>query len=327
MSTAAAAPAAAAFAPLLAECEERLRAAVADHPAEVARPAADTLAAGGKRVRPLLVFCSAPAPALDDPTRRDRLLRAAAAVELVHMATLVHDDLLDGATMRRGRPTVSASLGADRAVQTGDFLFARAFGELTLAGSATAVQHLAAAALELSRGEMDQDRAAFDFGLAEDAYLARCRRKTASLFAVACRLGGLVGGAGEAAQERLAAFGENVGLAFQIFDDILDLTGSPSATGKRVGADLRDGTVTLPMILAIAEEPALRAALEAAGDGDGDHRELCARLARHPGVGRARERALGYVARAREAVAGGPLDGADAAALAAIADGVVDRYS
>src|SRR5690606_28858789 len=112
-------------------------------------PAVDTLAAGGKRVRPLLVFCAAPRGALADPDVREDLMSAAAAVELVHMATLVHDDLLDGATMRRGRPTVARELGPERAVSTGDFLFARAFAELTRTRSPRAVQALAAAALDL----------------------------------------------------------------------------------------------------------------------------------------------------------------------------------
>ena len=199
--------------PLLALCEQRLRAAVSGHADEVGVPAADTLAAGGKRIRPLLVFCSAPGPALVDPAVREHLLSAAAAVELVHMATLVHDDLLDGATMRRGRPTVAQSLGAERAVSTGDFLFARAFGELTRTRSPSSVSALAEAALHLSQGEMAQQRAAFDLSLTEDAYLSRCRRKTAALFSVACRLGAPVGGAGGPATERLAAFGENVGMA------------------------------------------------------------------------------------------------------------------
>jgi geranylgeranyl pyrophosphate synthase len=310
---------------LLAVCEERLQAAVAGHRDEIARPAAATLAAGGKRVRPLLVFCCAPADARDDPVRRDVLVAAACAVELVHMATLVHDDLLDGASMRRGRPTISAALGPERAVQTGDFLFATAFGELAAAGSADAVRALASAALDLSRGEMDQGAAAFDFGLSEDAYLRRCRRKTASLFGASCRLGALLGGAGEEAQDVLARFGEEVGLAFQIFDDILDLAGSPEATGKRPGADLRDGTVTLPLILAMRAEPGLRAELEAAGPGD--HDALCARLSGHAGIREARSRALDHVATARALVGGGPLDGADLEPLLAIADGVVDRYS
>ena len=312
--------------PLLALCEQRLRDAVAGHAAQVAGPAEDTLAAGGKRVRPLLVFCAAPQGALIETGRRENLLSAGAAVELVHMATLVHDDLLDGATMRRGRPTVAMSLGAERAVSTGDFLFARAFGELTRAGSARAVSALAAAALDLSQGEMDQQRAAYDLDLTEDAYLSRCRRKTAALFSVACRLGAMVGGAGRDAEDRLAAFGENVGMAFQIFDDILDLAGAPAVTGKRRGTDLCDGTVTLPVILALQLEPALRAEVASACEGP-QLEALCDRLAAHQGLRIARERALAFVAAARRAIEEGPADGADVPALLEIADGVVDRYS
>jgi len=315
------------LAPLLARCEERLRAAVSGHAPEVGEPAAETLAAGGKRVRALLVFCSAPrvTPAGLDGAH-ENLLSAAVAVELVHMATLVHDDLLDGATMRRGRPTVVQSLGADRAVSTGDFLFARAFGELTRTGSARAVSALAAAALDLSQGEIDQQRAAFDLSLSEDAYLARCRRKTAALFSVACRLGALVGGATPEAEARLAAFGENVGMAFQIFDDILDLAGAPEVTGKRRGTDLCDGTVTLPVILALQLEPGLRQDVADACQGpslDG----LCDRLAAHRGLQLARERALAFVASARASIEEGPIEEADVEALLEIADGVVDRYS
>ncbi len=305
----------------LTACEARLRAAVGGEVAEVARPALDTLAAGGKRVRPLLVFCSSPRDNADAP----EVLSAAAAVELVHMATLVHDDLLDEAPMRRGRPTVADAKGPNAAIQTGDFLFARAFAELTASGSAAAVRALADAALALSQGELDQQRAAFDLHLTEQAYLARCRRKTASLFSVACRLGSLAGGGGAAAAARLAAFGENVGLAFQIFDDILDLTGAPSETGKRRGADLRDGTVTLPVILALQLEPGLAEALEADPEGEALE-ELCDRLAGHAGLELARERALGYVAAARRALEG-PVDGASADALLDIADAVVDRYA
>lgn len=305
----------------LAACEERLRAAVAGHVPELTRPALETLDAGGKRVRPLLVFFCAPR----DRASRPEVVSAAASVELVHMATLVHDDLLDGAPMRRGRPTVADAEGPAAAIQTGDFLFARAFAELTSTGSMGAVAVLADAALALSQGEMDQQRAAFDLLLTEEAYLARCRRKTAALFSVACRLGALAGGAGAPVAERLGAFGENVGLAFQIFDDILDLAGAPSATGKRRGTDLRDGTVTLPVILALQIEPELEAAITTS-TSDADLEALCDRLAGHPGLELARERALGYVAAARAAL-DGPLDGADRGALLEIADAVVDRYS
>ena len=183
----------------------------------------------------------------------------------------------------------------------------------------------AAAALDLSLGELAQERAAHDLGLAEASYLDRCRRKTASLFSASCRLGALLGGAGDDAQRRLAGFGAAVGMAFQIFDDILDLVGAPSATGKRRGADLRDGTVTLPLILAMRQEPGLAAEIRGAAD-PAAREALCDRLAVHPGTADARERALRYVREARSAL-DGPLDGADRAALTAIADGVVDRYA
>jgi len=305
----------------LRRCELRLGAAVADGLAEVAVPGAATLAAGGKRLRPLLVFCCAASG--HDPN--DAVVRAAASVELVHMATLVHDDLLDGATMRRGRETVASSHGAAAAIQVGDYLFARAFAELAGAGEPAAIEALAATALALSHGELAQGRAAFDVTLTEAAYLDRVQCKTASLFATACRLGAMLGGAAPEAQDRLGAFGDAVGMAFQIFDDILDVTGSAASTGKRRGADLRDGTVTLPMIYAIQDEPELAGVIGDVVD-DVDIERLCDRLVGHSGVTRARERALEYVADARR-VLDGPLDGADRAALLLVADGVVDRYS
>ena len=203
------------------------------------------------------------------------------------------------------------------ALRVGDFLFARAFSELTRSGDPRAVQVLATAALELSRGEMVQQAAAHDLDLSEQAYLARCRDKTASLFAVSCRLGAMVGGADRDTEERLAVFGEHVGMAFQIFDDILDLTGSPAVTGKRRGTDLREGTVTLPVILALQHEPALAPEIKALGNGGGID-ALCDRLAVHPGVVEARERALAFVATARDAVDSG-LDGVASGALLEIA--------
>jgi len=303
-------------------CEARLGAAVADGITEVAVPGAATLAAGGKRLRPLLVFaCAGCAGACSDA-----VVRAAAAVELIHMATLVHDDLLDGATMRRGRATVASSHGAEAAVQVGDYLFAQAFAELAGADDAAAIEVLAAAALDLSRGELAQGRAAFDVALPECAYLDRVRRKTASLFAAACRLGSMLGGGSAEVQRRLALFGEAVGMAFQIFDDILDVTGATAVTGKRRGADLRDGTVTLPMIYAIQDEPALALAIQDVGEGDTAIERLCDRLAAHPGTQRARRRALAYVDQARAELEG-ELDTADRGALLLVADGVVDRYA
>ncbi len=308
------------FRRMLDDCEVRLGEVVAGHTELLSRPAADTLAAGGKRLRPLLVFCAA--PNLDG--RRRQLVSAASAVELVHMATLVHDDIIDGASLRRGRPTIAHAQGPDVAVQVGDFLFARAFAELTATGDTDAVRELAEAALALSQGELLQQQAAFDVALTEEAYLARCRCKTASLFAVACRLGALVGGGDDITRERVGVFGEHVGMAFQIFDDILDLTGDPEATGKRRGTDLRDGTVTLPVIYAMRDNPELTARVAGVPMGE-DVERLCADIAVTPAIGEARERALSYVRSACDALDG--LRGVAVAALRTIADGVVDRYS
>ncbi len=308
--------------PWMAQCEQVLSDVAGGHAAQVSGPAGDTLAAGGKRVRPMLLFCASAQGEAD----RTALVSAAAAVELVHMATLVHDDLIDGATTRRGRPTVARAHGAQAAIQVGDFLFARAFGELTRVGSAAAVQMLAEAALDLALGEIDQQRAAHDLTLSVDSYMARCRRKTGALFSVACRLGAVLSGAGSEAEARLAAYGEHVGVAFQIFDDILDIAGSPAETGKRRGTDILSGTVTLPAILAMAEDPGLAADIAVASRGDASVEPLCDRLATHPGTAAARARAIEEVGRAVESLAG-DVGAADVDALRTIAAGVVDRYA
>jgi len=308
--------------PWLAQCEEMLARYAGGHVPEVSEPAMNTLAAGGKRVRPMFVFCASSGDEEDRPA----LVAAAAAVELVHMATLVHDDLIDGAATRRGRPTVARAHGAEAAINVGDFLFARAFAELTRIGSPAAVSALADASLDLALGEMGQQRAAGDLGLTVQAYMSRCRCKTGALFSVACRLGAILSGGSEEAQLRLASFGTRVGVAFQILDDILDLSGSPSETGKRRGTDILSGTVTLPHILAIRDEPALGneiGRVTAAGEG---LEALCDKLAVHPGAAAARQRALEEVALAAEAL-DGDIGGADADALRTIAAGMVDRYA
>jgi len=192
----------------LDELEDRLEATVRSHPGLVAEVGYEALAAGGKRLRPLLVFLSSP-PGREPPAA------AGVAVELVHMATLVHDDLIDGAEFRRGRAAAWAAYGPDAARATGDYLFARAFSELTATGDREAVALLAHATLCLARGEALQRRQAYDPDTTVEAYLERCALKTGKLFEAACMLGG--GGLGE--------FGLALGIAFQITDDILDCSG------------------------------------------------------------------------------------------------------
>src|SRR3954469_21898170 len=226
---------------LLARVEQRLAELAADHGDPLAEHAGATIAAGGKRLRPLLVFLAA------GDAEGDGLVRAATAVELVHSATLVHDDVLDGAALRRGMPTVVASGGRGAATATGDLLVARALAELVRNRSPEQVRVLSDASCALAEGELRQRADAWDATVPVERYLFRCELKTARLFEAACRLGALESG-GDV--DDLGAFGRRIGLAFQLLDDVLDVSGPASRTGKHRGTDLRDGTVTLPFILA-----------------------------------------------------------------------------
>jgi geranylgeranyl pyrophosphate synthase len=238
--------------------ERRLEAAVQAYPGVVPDAAAGTLRSGGKRLRPLLVTLCAPETAAGRP----ELAAAGCAVELIHMATLVHDDVLDAAPLRRGRPTVWQTQGRETAVSTGDYLFARAFAELAATGDLHAVSVLADACLALARGEALQRAQAGDPATPVGLYLERCRLKTGRLFAAAATLGAHFGGLPAADGERLAAFAESLGLAFQIADDVLDCDGDPETTGKPLGTDLLDGTVSLPLILAAQRDDAVYAVIE-----------------------------------------------------------------
>jgi geranylgeranyl pyrophosphate synthase len=261
--------------------EERLARTVASHPGLVAVVGNEALAAGGKRLRPLLVF-------LSTPVGREPSIAAGAAVELVHMATLVHDDLIDRAHFRRGQAAAWSVHGADAARAAGDYLFARAFAEMTATGAAAAVQILADACLRLARGEALQRTQTHDPSTTVDAYLERCALKTGALFDAACRLGG---GSGE--------FGLALGVAFQIVDDILDCAGATIETGKIAGTDLRDGTPTLPLLLAAQEDDVVRVAL-AGGPLDG----ALVRVAATGALERSRRVALDYAFRARACLNG-----------------------
>jgi geranylgeranyl pyrophosphate synthase len=255
-------------------------AAVARHPGVVAEAGADALA-GGKRLRPLLVF-------LATPLDRQPSVASGVAVELVHMATLVHDDLIDEARLRHGRPAVWSVHGEHAAVATGDYLFARAFAELTTEGAVRFPAILAEAAVALSRGEALQRRQLHDPDTSIESYLERCALKTGKLFEAACRL---AGGSGE--------FGLALGIAFQVADDILDCTGDAADTGKVPGTDLREGTPTLPLLIAAREDEVVRAAL-AGGPLEG----ALVRVAATTALERSRETALEYASRARAALDG-----------------------
>ena len=284
--------------------EERLARSVASHPGVVAAVGNEALAAGGKRLRPLLVFLSTP-PGLEPSPA------AGVAVELVHMATLVHDDLIDRAHFRRGKAAAWSVHGAEAARATGDYLFARAFAELAATGDSRAVNVLADATLRLARGEALQRTQTHDPSTSVESYLERCALKTGALFEAACLLGS--GG-----DRGLGAFGLALGIAFQIADDILDCSGETIETGKIAGTDLREGTPTLPLILAAREDESVRSAL-AGGPLDG----ALIRVAETGALDRSRVVALEYTRRARAC-----LDGhLRRHELEALTDAVVDRES
>jgi geranylgeranyl pyrophosphate synthase len=310
--------------------EERLRRLVDGHGEALAADAGATLAAGGKRLRPMLVLLCA------GPGAGEAAIRAAAAIELVHMATLVHDDVLDAAPLRRGRPTVVARSGRERALAVGDLLFSRAFAELGQDGSERQVELLSGASVALALGELAQRRDAFDISISAERYLDRCGLKTARLFECACLIG-RAGKGGELAssnsaqpdralESALQTFGREIGLAFQLLDDVLDVTGPPERTGKARGTDLLDGTVTLPLILAREEDPSLADLqldeLDSAGAA-----AVCDRVAATGALGSVRADARGRVETAKEALATAGLSTDQRRLLELVADGVVERYS
>ena len=306
--------------PLMSRIEERLAAVIDGHGELLAEHAGSTIAAGGKRLRPLLVLVAAGPDATGEG-----VVRAAVAVELVHSATLVHDDVLDAADLRRGRPTVVAAAGRDMATATGDLLFARAFAVLAENGRIDEVRALSTAGSALAAGELLQRADAFDGSVPVKRYLERCELKTARLFEAACRLGALEAGADERRVAALGAFGRRVGLAFQLLDDVLDVSGPAARTGKHRGADLLDGTVTLPLILARERDPALAALDPRAVRTSGEAEAVCAQVEAMGVLEEAKRRALAIVA---EAKAGLPdLPGPQREALKLVADGVVERYS
>ena len=247
--------------------------------------------------------------ATDAARGRDELVRAGCAVELVHMATLVHDDVLDAAPLRRGHPTVWRTDGRGLATATGDHLFARAFAELTATGDMPAVAILADACLGLARGEILQRHQAGDPSVTVDGYLERCTLKTGRLFSAAARLGPASRSCPADDAAALGRFAEALGLAFQIADDVLDCDGDPDTTGKPLGTDLLDGTVTLPLLVAARRDPQV-AAVIARGARPDDVLPTLARVVRSGAVAEARAEAQRLAERATAELdaVGAPVD-------------------
>ncbi|MBH9967763.1 heptaprenyl diphosphate synthase component II [[Bacillus] enclensis] len=215
------------------------------------------LQAGGKRIRPVFVLLSAKFGEYDI----DSVKNAAVALELIHMASLVHDDVIDDAELRRGKPTIKSQWDNRIAMYTGDYIFARGLEYMTNIKNPEAHQILSHTIVELCKGEIAQikDKYRCDQNLRD--YLLRIKRKTALLIAVSCQLGAIASGAPEEVHRRLFRFGYHVGMSYQITDDILDLTASEEELGKPAGSDLWQGNITLPVLYAM-EDPALRSEIE-----------------------------------------------------------------
>ena len=308
---------------LLAQVEERLAQLARGHGPILAEHAGSTIAAGGKRLRPLLVLLAAGAA----PGDERELVACAAAVELVHSATLVHDDVLDAAALRRGVPTVWAQGGRALATATGDLLFSRAFAELTAAGTLASVRALSRATSALAEGELLQRQDAWDATVAVERYLYRCELKTARLFEASCELGALAAGRDEDDVAGLGAFGRRIGLAFQLLDDVLDVSGTASSTGKHRGTDLLDGTVTLPLILARERDAELAAMDLRAIATPEQAAAVCVRIEATGALADAKARALEIVVAAKEGLQELALADGQRLALDLVADSVVDRHA
>lgn len=240
----------------LTELEKLLEKLTVSGDFKITEASKKTLNAGGKRLRPALVFICG---GLEN---KSLTLPAALAIETVHMASLVHDDLIDRASLRRGNPTVYKAYGKETAVRVGDFLFAKAFEKMSDVSNVETITILAKSAIDLTVGEILQQKTAYNPKQTESIYLSKIRFKTASLFEASCKIAAILVGRNGDEVRSLALYGENLGYAFQIFDDILDIIGDPEDTGKPTGSDLHDGIMTLPYIYA-REENGLKDRIDA----------------------------------------------------------------
>jgi octaprenyl-diphosphate synthase len=261
------------------------------------------VAAGGKRVRPMLTLIAAQLCGY----RGQRHIRLAAAVEFIHTATLLHDDVVDQSELRRGLATANAIWGNKPSVLVGDFLFARAFQLMVEDGSLEVLGILANASAVIAEGEVAQLMTANDAETTEATYLRVVSAKTATLFAAAAQIGGVVAERSPADAESLRDYGENLGIAFQLIDDVLDYSAREVVLGKSLGDDFRDGKITLPVVLAFARGSAeerrfWQRTLEQVEQRDGDFADAIELLQRHGALADSLTRAAHYGAAARRAL-------------------------
>ena len=310
----------------LTRVEDALEEAVRSDDRFLVDVASHLLAAGGKRLRPTLTLCAAYAARGGGRDAHDAAITGAASVELVHLGSLYHDDVIDEAGTRRGVPSVNARWSNIVAILAGDYLLAKA-SELAASLGADVAGLLAATIGELCRGQVLELQHLFDADRTEELYFSAIEGKTAALMASSCRIGGMVSGVSPATLDALTRFGHHVGMCFQIVDDVLDVTATEEELGKPAGNDLHEGVYTLPVIHAVATSEELRVMLGRKLDRDVVERARL--LVSTPEVVEASMAvARSHVSKATEALAGA--DGLDAEVcdrLAKLVDGLANRSS
>jgi len=274
-----------------------------EHAPRIPEVTAHLIEAGGKRLRPMLTLAAA--KMLDYPGPWH--IHLAATVEFIHTATLLHDDVVDESRQRRGRPTANLLWDNKSSVLVGDYLFARSFQLMVAPGNLRTLEILSNASATIAEGEVLQLTAAQNLATDEAVYLQVVRGKTAALFSAATEVGGVIAGAPDAQVRALFDYGDALGIAFQIVDDLLDYGGASEAIGKNVGDDFRERKLTLPVIKAVAKADAAERAfwsrvIEAGDQREGDLEEALRLLSRHGAMEAARQDALAHAARARTAL-------------------------
>ncbi|MGH1464377.1 MAG: polyprenyl synthetase family protein [Cognatishimia sp.] len=298
-----------------------------EHAPRIPEVTAHLVGAGGKRLRPMLTLAAAKLCGYQGPYH----LHLAATVEFIHTATLLHDDVVDESGQRRGRPTANLLWDNKSSVLVGDYLFSRSFQLMVETGSLRVLDILANASATIAEGEVLQMTAAQDLRTDEAVYLQVVRGKTAALFSAATEVGGVIANADEALVKALFNYGDALGVAFQIVDDLLDYQGDASATGKNVGDDFRERKLTLPVIKAVAkadetERAFWKRTIEKGKQVDGDLDQALALLHKHNALEMTRQDALGWAEKAKTAMADLP-DHAIKSLLIDLADYVVARVS
>lgn len=275
-----------------------------EHAPRIPEVTAHLVGAGGKRLRPMLTLAAAQLCGCEGPYH----VHLAATVEFIHTATLLHDDVVDESAQRRGRPTANLLWDNKSSVLVGDYLFSRSFQLMTETGNLEVLRILSNASATIAEGEVLQLTAAQDLRTDESVYLQVVRGKTAALFSAATEVGGVIAGADPAHVQALFDYGDALGIAFQIVDDLLDYQGDSKATGKNVGDDFRERKLTLPVIKAVAKADEDERAfwvrtIEKGKQGEGDLDHALALLEKHAALVETRKDALAWAEKAKAAIA------------------------